>query len=148
MPGLRKERKNIRWVIVTIKFTLYHHLLKMAAYKNQINKWNPEIVGLGNDGEPLRNLPNKSRNSSQTKKCSQSKKNSRKKKRDWSLPSSGSSTSDLDSKNDQETYVNERFQITWRPDRHKWSLPIDKTNYTNRKFEVYIPYVDVKEISL
>lgn len=84
----------------------------MAAYKNQINKWNPEIVGLGNDGEPLRSLPNKSRNSSQTKKCSQSKKNSRKKKRDWSLPSSGSSTSDLDSKNDQETYVNERFQIT------------------------------------
>lgn len=85
---------------------------KMAAYKNQINKWNTEIVGLGNDGEPLRNLSNKSRNSSQKKKCSQSKKNSRKKKRDWSLPSSGSSASDLDSKNDQETYVNERFHIT------------------------------------
>ena len=50
----------------------------MAAYEKQINTMNPEIVGSGNDGEPLRNPSNESKDSSKTKKCLIQRKNQEK----------------------------------------------------------------------
>ena len=108
------------------------------AKEHLINTRNPEIVGSGNDDEPLRHPSNEIRDSRKIKKFINKAKIKEREKRFVS-------ESHLDPNNDQETYVNERFHITPRSDWRKWSLLTDIKNYTNQQFEVYIPDVGIKE---